>query len=148
MESLLDAFGIDVKLLLAQLVNFGVLFVALTWLLYKPVMKTLDERAAKIAQGVEDAEIASEKALRADENAAKVVKGAETEAEGIVSSARDLAGTEKSRIMKEAEARAAQVAADAEARAEETAAKALRDSEKEVARLAVLAAEKVLRESK
>ncbi len=148
MESLLDAFGIDVKLLLAQLVNFGVLFVALTWLLYKPVMKTLDERAAKIAQGVEDAETASEKAAQADENAAKVVKGAETEAEGIVSSARDLAGTEKSRIMKEAEARAAQVALDAEARAQETAAKALRDSEKEVARLAVLAAEKVLRESK
>lgn len=148
MESLLDAFGIDWKLLFAQLVNFGVLFVALTWLLYKPVMKTLDERAAKIAQGVEDAEIASEKAAQADENAAKVVKGAETEAEGIVSSARDLAGTEKSRIMKEAEARAAQVAADAEARAEETAAKALRDSEKEVARLAVLAAERVLRESK
>lgn len=148
MESLLDAFGIDIKLLLAQLVNFGVLFVALTWLLYKPVMKTLDERAAKIAQGVEDAEIASEKAAQADENAAKVVKGAETEAEGIVSSARDLAGTEKSRIMKEAEARAAQVAADADARAAETAAKALRDSEKEVARLAVLAAERVLRESK
>jgi len=148
MESLLDAFGIDGKLLVAQLVNFGVLFVALTWLLYKPVMKTLDERAAKIAQGVEDAEIASEKAAHADEEAAKVVKGAETEAEGIVSSARDLAGSEKSRIMKEAEARAAQVAADAEARAEETAAKALRDSEKEVARLAVLAAERVLRESK
>lgn len=148
MESLLDAFGIDWKLLTAQLVNFGVLFVALTWLLYKPVMKTLDERAAKIAQGVEDAETASEKAAQADENAAIVVKGAETEAEGIVSNARDLAGTEKSRIMKEAEVRAAQVAADAEARAQETAAKALRDSEKEVARLAVLAAEKVLRESK
>lgn len=148
MESLLDAFGIDWKLLLAQLVNFGVLLAALTWLLYRPVMKTLDERAAKIAQGVEDAEIASEKAAKADENAAKVVKGAETEAEGIVSSARDFAGTEKSRIMKEAEARAAQVALDAEARAEETAAKALRDSEKEVVRLAVLAAEKVLRETK
>lgn len=148
MESLLTAFGIDGKLLLAQLVNFGVLFVALTWLLYKPVMKTLDERAAKIAQGVEDAEVASQKALTADEDAAKVVKGAETEAEGIVAGARDLAGSEKARIMKEAEARAAQVASDAEARATETAAKALRDSEKEIARLAVLAAEKVLREGK
>ncbi len=148
MESLLTAFGIDGKLLLAQLVNFGVLFVALTWLLYKPVMKTLDERAAKIAQGVEDAELASKKAETADEDAAKVVKGAETEAEGIVAGARDLAGSEKARIMKEAEARAAQVAADAEARATETAAKALRDSEKEIARLAVLAAEKVLREGK
>lgn len=148
MESLLDAFGIDWKLLLAQLVNFGVLFVALTWLLYKPVMKTLDERAAKIAQGVEDAELASRKAANADEEASKVVKGAESEAEGIVASARDLAGTEKSRIVKEAEARAAQVAADAEARAQETAAKALRESEREVARLAVLAAEKVLRQAK
>lgn len=148
MESLLTAFGIDGKLLLAQLVNFGVLFVALTWLLYKPVMKTLDERAAKIAQGVEDAEMASQKAASADEDAAKVVKGAETEAEGIVAGARDLAGSEKTRIMKEAEARAAQVASDAEARAAETAAKALRDSEKEIARLAVLAAEKVLREAK
>ncbi len=147
MEQLFEAFGIDGKLLLAQLINFGVLFVALTWLLYKPVMKTLDERRAKIAQGVEDAEAASQKLAVADENAAQVVQGAETEAESIVASARELAGTEKSRIVKEAEARAAQVAADAEARAQETAAQALRDSEKEVARLAVLAAEKVLRKS-
>jgi F-type H+-transporting ATPase subunit b len=147
MESLLDAFGIDWKLLLAQLVNFGVLLAILTYVLYKPVMRTLDERRAKIAQGVEDAERAAEAAAQADEEAAKVVKGAEQEAEGIVSSARDLAGTEKARIVKEAEARAAQVEADADARAAETAAKALRDSEKEVARLAVLAAEKVLRGS-
>lgn len=148
MEQLFEAFGIDGSLLLAQLVNFGVLFVALTWLLYKPVMKTLDERRTKIAQGVEDAEAASLKLKTADQEAATVLHGAETEAEGIVAGARELAGTEKSRIVKEAEARAAQVALDAEARAEETAAKALRDSEKEVARLAILAAEKVLRESK
>lgn len=148
MESLLDAFGIDWKLLIAQLVNFGVLFVALTYLLYKPVIKTLDERKAKIAQGVEDANRAAEAAAVADEKAGEVVKGAETEAEGIVSSARDLAGTEKARIMKEAEERAAAVAADADARASEVAAKALRDSEKEIARLAVLAAEKVLRDAK
>lgn len=148
MESLLDAFGIDWKLLIAQLVNFGVLFVALTWLLYKPVMKTLDERRAKIAQGVEDAERAAEAAAVADEKASEVVKGAEQEADSIVSSARDLAGAEKSRILKEAEARAAALEADADARAKETAAKALRDSEKEVARLAVLAAEKVLRDAK
>lgn len=148
MESLLDAFGIDWKLLLAQLVNFGVLIAALTWLLYKPVIKTLDERREKIAQGVLDAERAAEAAATAEADAAVVVKGAETEAEGIVSSARDMAGTEKTRIMKEAEARAAQVAADAEARAQETAAKALRDTEREVARLAVLAAERVLRGAK
>lgn len=148
MEQLFETFGIDWKLLLAQVLNFGVLFFALTWFLYKPVLKTLDERKAKIAKGIEDADRAAIAASEADEKAAEVVKGAESEAEGIVSSARDLAGTEKARLMKEAEERAAQIAADADARAKEVAAKALRDSEKEVARLAVLAAEKVLRDSK
>lgn len=145
MESLLVAFGIDGKLLLAQLVNFGVLFVVLTWLLYKPVMKTLDERALKIKQGVEDAEEAGRKLATADTDAAAVVKTASVEAEGIVASARDAAGLEKARIQKEAEARAAAIDADAEAKAKETAAKALRDSEKEIARLAILAAEKAMR---
>ena len=145
MEQLFDAFGIDGKLLIAQLINFGVLFVALTWLLYKPVMKTLDERRSKIAQGVEDAEAATQKLAIADEEASKVVHGAETEAEGIVANAREAANTEKARIMKEADARAAQVAIDADLRAKEAAAQALKESEKEVARLAVLAAEKVLR---
>jgi F-type H+-transporting ATPase subunit b len=148
MEQLFEAFGIDGKLLLAQLINFGVLFVALTWLLYKPVMKTLDERAEKIRQGVEDAERAAEAAANADEAAQKVVKGANEEAEGIVATAREHASSEKARLLKEAEARAAQVALDAEARAKETAEQARRESEKEVARLAVLAAEKVLRETK
>lgn len=148
MESLLDAFGIDWKLLLAQLVNFGVLFVALTWLLYKPVMKTLDERRAKIAQGVEDANRAAEAAANADAEAAVVVQGAEREADTIVASARELANSEKARITKEADARAAQIASDAQVRAAETAARAMRESEREVARLAVLAAEKVLRTTK
>lgn len=147
MEQLFFAFGIDGKLLIAQLINFGVLFVALTWLLYKPVMKTLDERRMKIAQGVEDAEAATQKLATADEEASKVVHGAESEAEGIVANAREAANAEKTRIMKEADARAAQVAIDADLRAKEAAAQALKGSEKEVARLAVLAAEKVLRTS-
>lgn len=147
MDSLLDAFGINGSLLLAQLVNFGILFVALTWLLYKPVMKTLDERRAKVAQGVIDAELATQKLATADEEASNTVQHAELEAEGIVKSAREEAGSEKTRIVKEAEARAAAVAADAEARAKETAAKSLRESEKEIARLAVLAAEKAMRKA-
>ena len=146
MESLLDAFGIDWKLLIAQAVNFGVLFVALWILLYKPVMKTLDERANKIAQGVKDAERAAEKLAGADTEAAEVVAKAETEAQESLQSAREAAAQERSRLVKEAEARAEAISADADARAKETAARALRESEKEIARLAVLAAAKVVGE--
>lgn len=147
MDQLFDAFGIDAKLLIAQLINFGVLFVGLTYLLYKPVMKTLDERRTKVAQGVIDADAAAMKLATAGEEAGTIVKQASTDAEGIVSSARDAATAEKARIVKEAETRAQAVAADADARAKEAANKMLRDSEKEIARLSVLAAEKVLKQS-
>lgn len=147
MSALLNAFGINGGLLLAQAVNFGVLMIVLWYFLYRPVMKTLETRRQKIAKGVEDAEAAERKLAQADEEASERVHGAETEAEGIVTSAREEAGSERARILKEAEARAQSVAADAEARAKETAAKTLRESEKEIARLAVLAASKAMQES-
>lgn len=147
MDQLLTAFGINGKLLLAQLINFGVLFAGLTYLLYKPVMKTLDDRKKLIAEGVEAAKESKEKAEKADADAHEVVHKAEVEAEGIVGTARETATAERARIVKEAEQRAETIERDAEARAKEDAAKTLRESEKEIARLAVLAAEKAIRKS-
>ena len=146
MHDLFEAFGIDWKLLIAQAVNFAIVLVALTYFLYKPVLSTLEKRRETVAKGVEDAETASRALAQADGEAAKRVKAADTEAEEILQSARASASAAKSEILSEAEERARAISADAEARAQEAAAKALRESEKEVARLAVLAAEKVLRE--
>ncbi|MGB4076534.1 MAG: hypothetical protein WBK28_02405 [Minisyncoccia bacterium] len=146
MDGLLSAFGIDWKLLIAQAVNFGVLIVALYFLLYKPVLKVLEERRTLVAKGVEDAEKAAELHKGAEGRAAGIVAVADAEAMRLVGDAREVASVEKARIMKEAETRAASVASDAELRAKEVAARALRESEKEIARLAVLAAAKVLSE--
>lgn len=144
MSALFAAFGIDIGLLLAQAVNIGIVFVALSYFLYKPLMRTLEERQALIAKGVEDAKRAEEKLAGLDAEVAKCVGDADKEAEAILASARTLASEQKAKTLAEAEARAAQIAADAEARAKETASKAARESEKEVARLAILAAEKIL----
>ncbi len=146
MDELISTFGIDWKLIIAQAVNFGVLFVALWLLLYKPVMKTLDERAQKIAQGVKDAEAAGEKLAGADAEVGNRLKDADQKASGIVEHARTAAKEDASRIVKDAEARAVRLAEDADARAKETAAQALRESEKEIARLAILAAAKAVKE--
>ncbi len=43
MEALIEAFGINGKLLLAQSVNFGLLVAGLTFFLYKPVSKKVSE---------------------------------------------------------------------------------------------------------
>lgn len=144
MDQLFSAFGLNLPLLMAQAVNFGILLVALYFLLYKPTLKTLDERAKKIAQGVDDANKAAEKLAGADKEAATIVGKADKEAGEVLASAREAAGEEKARLVKDAEARAAAIAADAEARAKEASAKMLRESEKEIARLAVLAAGKAM----
>src|SRR3989344_4827591 len=52
MDALLEAFGIDWKLLLAQALNFGVLAFMLTKFLFKPMFRVLDERVEK-ARGIE-----------------------------------------------------------------------------------------------
>ncbi|MDO8623803.1 MAG: ATP synthase F0 subunit B [bacterium] len=144
MSQLFTTFGIDWHLLAFQTINFVVLAVALTWLLYKPVMKIVQERARVVTKGVEDAEAAAEKLSAADSTAHERVESAEKEAGEIVKRGRSLGLAEKVALIKEAETRAAQVERDAAARAAEEAARVLRQSENEIARLAMLAAEKVM----
>jgi F-type H+-transporting ATPase subunit b len=146
MSALISAFGIDWHLLFANAVNFIVLAALLTWLLYKPVMKMVAEREAVVAKGVHDAHAAAKKLEDAEGEAGRRISGAETEAVSIVDAARASATEEKARIVKDAEERAAQLSKDAEARAKEASAKALRESEKEIARLAILAAGKAMAE--
>lgn len=53
---MLDKIGINPTSLVAQIINFGVLFFLLSKLLYKPVLRLLEERAEKISQGLKAAE--------------------------------------------------------------------------------------------
>lgn len=146
MNQLLDAFGIDWKLLIAQAVNFGIVLVALWYFLYAPVMKTLEERRKVVAKGVADAEDASTQLAEAGSEVSRRLAKADTEAQDITQRAKAAAIEEKSALLKEAESRAAQIAADAEKRAIEQAERIRAESERDIARVAVLAAEKVLRE--
>lgn len=146
MSALLTTFGIDWHLLIAQGVNFLVLVAALTYFLYKPVLKMVKDRQAVVAKGVEDAEKAAAALKEADAAVSTRIAAAEKDAAGIVESARGAGAEQKAGIVRDAEARAARIEADADARAKEAAAKSRRESEQEIARLAVLAAAKVLAE--
>lgn len=72
METFVEKFGINWKLMIAQLVNFGVIFFVLRAFVYKPVLKLLDERKKKIEDGLSFAEkakseLSSIETLKADE---------------------------------------------------------------------------------
>src|SRR3972149_6324796 len=92
MEPLLSAFGVNWKLLLAQGINFALLLAILSYFLYKPVLRMIDERREKIAEGV-----------RAEEKGAEIVKSAEARAEGVLTDAATRAEEAKRQAMKESE---------------------------------------------
>ncbi|MEK7133953.1 MAG: ATP synthase F0 subunit B [Patescibacteria group bacterium] len=146
MSDLFAVFGVNWKLLLIQAVNFGLLLTVLTYLLYKPVLKIIDERREKIAEGVRTAEAAARRLAEAKAKGEGLVATAAREAEGLVAAARTRADERGAEIVMTAEARATATLKDAAERAEEAKRLALKESEREIARTAMLAAEKILRE--
>lgn len=145
MSELFAAFGINWKLIVAQMINFGALVFLLSYFLYRPILKLLDERREKIAKGVKDAEEAAAKLASSHSEGKEIVGKAAKEAEGLLSEARIRADEKGAELVKAAQSRADAVMADANARAEEARRQALASSEKEIAKTAMLAAEKILR---
>ena len=146
MEQLIHAFGIDARLILIQVVNFGLLMVVLTYLLYKPVLNLLKEREEKIAKGISDAKAAEAALATAEEEKKGIIAAANTEAEAMAARATEHASHKADQIVSDAHKKAEQVIKDAGDRGSELKAQALKESEAEIAKLAVLAAEKILKE--
>ena len=109
-------------------------------------MRTIKERQKKIEQGVRTAEAAAQKLHEAQGESKKIVGDAAREAEGLVATARTHAVQQGSGIVKGAEERASGILKDAAAHAEEAKRQVLKESEREIARAAMLAAEKLLLE--
>jgi len=146
MEQLIQAFGIDVKLIVVQIVNFAILMVVLTYFLYKPVLKVLSDRHEKVTQGIKDAEAAAAAKAAAETEKQAVLTSAHQDAESINERAKVQADQRAASIVADADEKAAAIVANGETKAVELQQKAMKDSEAEIAKLAILAAEKVLKE--
>ena len=77
----MDALGIEWSLLLAQLINFGLLIILLRMFLYQPVLNMLNARKDRIAQSMKDAERVSAAAREAEVEKGKVLEQARREAQ-------------------------------------------------------------------
>ncbi len=139
------AFGIDWRLLIIQVVNFGLLMLALWVFLYKPLMRLLDERRTKIAQGVEDARLAAENLAHAEDEKKSIVTAAAKEADAALERARKSASEIDKKAQTDAEEKASRILSAAEKESEELRAQALLGAKEEMAKLIVLGAEKALR---
>lgn len=91
MDKAVEALGINLPQLIAQMANFFVLLVVLRLTLYKPILKMLDERKQKIAEGLNAAEIARAEASQAQANIQSQLDEARREGQEIVGNAQQIA---------------------------------------------------------
>lgn len=105
MSELLYQLGVDWKLLLSQAVNFLLLLALLTFFIYKPLLKIMQERRKKIELGVKGGEEAAKLIEEAEKIKEKKVSGAENLAIGIIKSAEQSALKQKEQILLEAKSR-------------------------------------------
>lgn len=98
----------DIQLpqIIFQIINFFVVMGALTFLLYRPIQKIMDERVDKIREGQEAAQAAITEKENIDEFKAKIEREAERKAAGIVSEATKKANKQRQEILEKAKAEA------------------------------------------
>ena len=144
---IIHVFGIEWKLLFAQLVNFTIVLFVLHRYLYKPVFAMLEKRQALIAKGLADAEAAAKEKGEIAGAKEEILRSARSEGGDIVKDLRKQATEAEHGMIRNAQEKVEAMLGDARKKAEDERAYILRESEKDVARMAVLAAEKILRES-
>jgi len=82
-----EGLGINLSTLLAQIINFLILFGLLYLVAYKPIMRIFDERSRKIKESMEQTESIKEQAANAEEEFKKRLEAAGREGQELISRA-------------------------------------------------------------
>lgn len=143
----MEALGINAGFLIAQLVNFGVIILLLAFVAWRPLTRALDDRAMKIAQQLEDAEVAAKARQNAETEAARIIDEARREASKFADEARGRGEESAQGILTGARAEAEKIVADARDKAAVERDRQLSDMRDQVAGLAIAATRKLVGES-
>lgn len=95
----LHSLGIDGKVLIAQMVNFGILLFVLGKFLYTPLLSMLDERKRRIADGLKRAEAAEKRAAEVEEEYHAMLAKAKAEAAEIVDGVKKEVGAMREKLV-------------------------------------------------
>ena len=139
--------GVNLPGLITQVVSFVILFAVLCRLLYKPILRMLDQRSSRIKEGLEAAQKAGEEAARSQEEMQRQLEAARSEGQRLISQAWEVADRfREEELAKAREAiQAERTRAQANIQRERDAA--IEKLRREFADLAMTAAERVIERS-
>lgn len=146
MDSLVSAFHLDIKLLLAQLINFGVVFVILYFLIFKPLFKTTGERSATIEKSLKEAKEIEERLNKTKAEQVVLIQEAKQEAMKILEEASRKADQKKAELVEKAKEEIGALINREKAKMQVDKAATLKEIKEEVAALIAASWQKILGE--
>lgn len=143
----MDALGINVPGLIVQFVNFIALLVILRLVLYKPVLKMLDQRRQRIAESVQAADTVKAQAALAEAQVQEQLAQARAEGQALIAAAQQNAARVQEEAQSAAQAQAEALLTRARGEIELERDNAIASLRSEFADLTVAAAEKIINQS-
>ncbi len=141
---LFNLFGLDIRFLIAQIINFGIVATLLYKFAFKPVLATIEERQSKISDGLQYAEEMKAKLADAEKEHTATLQKAQQEAQVILGEARETAKMYLEKQTEEASRKGEEMIAKAKEAIELERHKMLTEVRGEVVRLVIDTTSKVL----
>lgn len=142
----LGMLGINLKIFIAQLVNFLIVLLVLWKWAFKPLARGLEARSEKIERGLKDAEAAEKRLQKIDEERKLVLAKTEKEATKVLEEARHEAETKQKEIIEKAKREVERVVAQGRGSLKQEKEAMVREARKDVVEIAIAAVEKILKE--
>ncbi|NUQ36839.1 MAG: F0F1 ATP synthase subunit B [Caldilineales bacterium] len=141
----MDKLGINGPFLLAQIINFIILYVLLKRFVFPPLLNMLEARKQRIAEGLAAADVARKEAETERARLMTQIEAERADAQRRIAEASAQAERVKADILADARREAEEIKARAITDAEAEKQRILGDAQKQIAELAMLATERVVR---
>lgn len=147
MGELIEKLGIDGKVLIAQIINFGILLIVLYKLLYKPILDVLERRKKTIEKSLKDAADISKRMEHAEVEIGMKLTEAKREASRILEESRKAAEEERQKRKEETAKEIQDMREKVRAEIEEEKRGIINEARQEIGSLVVELSEKVIRKN-
>ena len=143
----LAKLGFNLPILLAQIVNFVILFVLLYLVAYKPILRMLDKRSQAVEESMKQTEYIKEQVAHAEEESRKRIEAASKEGQEVIARATRNGEEVRQKAQQDAQKDAETLITRAKTEIGRERDDAIGDLRREFADLTIMAAEKVIQKS-
>jgi len=142
----IGALGFNLPALIAQLINFTLLLIIFRLLLYKPLLRILDERKKRIQEGLEASDEAKRRLSQTEQEVANELDKARQEGQGLITQAQQISSRIQEEARQGARAEAERLLERARGEIQLERDSAIAELRREFADLTITAAERVIKE--